>query len=99
MSNEESFTNPVKCLICGKDDHVEIVIRKGKKAVNYFSCAKFVMMAPSEWFSELRQKTPVYQCLYPGSKGNHDGMCINQYSCKHGSHRGYKKSKHVRGRL
>ena len=52
-------------------------------------------MTPLERFSQLRPKNLCIQCLYPGAKGNHDGMCNSQYSCKHDSHRGFKKSKHV----
>ena len=74
VSNEESVTNSVKCLICAKNDH---------------------RVTPSERFSELKRKDLFVKCLYHGAKGNHVGMCNNQYSCKHVSHKSFRKVKQV----
>ena len=95
LSNDVLDSGPVKCYICGKDDHVINVTNKGKRLVHYIACEKFVKMKPSERFHELRQKNLCFQCLYPGFKGRHDGVCYNQYACKHESHSKFNKSKHV----
>ena len=87
LSNEVLESGPVKCYICGKDDHVTTVTSKGKRLVNYIACEKFVKMKPSERFNELISKNLCFQCLDPGFKGRHDGMCYNQYACKHEGHR------------
>ena len=55
LSNiNNSSQSPVKCFICGKDDHVVSVTQKGKRLVNYISCEKFVKMRPQERFVELK---------------------------------------------
>ena len=43
-----SGQSPVKCSICGEDDHVVSVTKRGQKLVNYFSCEKYVKKRPAE---------------------------------------------------
>ena len=95
VSSSTHSTSGIKCMICGKDDHVSVITKGGKKLVHYFSCEKFVKMKPSERFLELKSKNLCFQCLYPGAKSNHEGACFDQYTCKHSSHKKYSKSKHV----
>ena len=83
------------CLLCGKNDHVSITSRKGKEIIHYFACDKFANAKNSERFQMLKTKELCFQCLYPGLKKNHDGNCVDQFACKHSSHRRFNKSKHI----
>ena len=80
---------------CDKDDHVSVITKKGKELIHYFSCEKFIMMKPEKKFQVLKDKNLCFQCLYPGAKKNHEGICHDQYACKHNSHKRFDKSKHV----
>ena len=92
---KKSSQSPVKCSLCGKDDHVVSVTVRGQKLVNYFSCEKFVKKRPAKRLVELKCKGLCVQCLRPGVKQNHEGTCWNTYSCPHESHKEFDKRLHV----
>ena len=46
-------TKIAKCVICGENDHVTTLTRKGRLVINYFACPKFVEMNPKQRLSEL----------------------------------------------
>ena len=94
-NNKNSGHSPVKCFICGKDDHVVSVTQRGKRLGNYISCEKFVKMRPAERFVELKNKGLCLQCLNPGAKQNHEGICWNKYSCQHDGHKRFDRGLHV----
>ena len=72
---KKSNQSPVKCSICGKDDHVVSITKRGQELVNYFSCDKFVKKRPAERLAELKAKGLCVQCLRPGVKQNYEGIC------------------------
>ena len=79
---------------CGKDDHVSVT-QRGKRLVNYISCENFVKMRPQERFVELKNKGRCLQCLNPGAKQNHKGVCCKRYSCQHDSLKRFDRGLHV----
>ena len=86
----------VKCYICDEEDHVATKGPAGTKIIQYFTCKKFVNMAPAERFSELRKRGLCFQCLYPGAQFQHkDGKCQRDFICKHSDHDKYKTKMHV----
>ena len=61
-------TKIAKCVICGENDHVATLTRKGRLVINYFACPKSVEMNSKQRLSELRTEGLCFQCLNPGLK-------------------------------
>ena len=91
----DKFYDVTKCVICGKNDHVATVTKKGKTFVNYFSCPKFTEMNPKQRLSELREKGLCYQCLSPGVKKGHEGSCFSRYNCPDEFHKKFDSGYHI----
>ena len=91
--------NTLKCVLCGKTDHVVTIDHFGRKVVQYFSCKVFSQMTPKERFKLLLEKGLYYQCLSPGAsieRGKHKtALCYSKFICKHKSHLRYPRKKHI----
>ena len=94
LAHGEMTTDHI-CKICGKNDHVITSTKSGKRLIHYFSCERFVKMRPGERFQELNRKNLCFQCLYPCAQKNHEGVCFDQYVCRHVSHKKYNNGKHI----
>ena len=88
-------TKIAKCVICGENDHVTTLTRKGRLVINYFACPKFVEMNPKQRLSELRTKGLCFQCLNPGFKKGHGGFCYNKFNCPDEFHKRFEIGCHV----
>ena len=89
------YGKPKDCIICGKSDHIATVTNKGNLVINYFACEKFVKLTPRERLLELKKKGLCFQCLTPGLKLDHKGICFDKYKCPDASHGQFKSGLHV----
>ena len=89
----------LECSLCGKSDHAVTRNFFGKQVVQYFSCKLFVDKSCHERYELVRDKGLCYQCLYPGQSVEHGkhktGSCYSKFACKHQSHDGHSRKKHV----
>ena len=82
-------------MLCGETDHVITVTKKGRHVVNYFACPKFAEMQPKDRLNELKSNDLCFQCLNPGFKKGHNGLCFNKFNCPHTSHKKFDVGYHV----
>ena len=98
-ADDQGSKEDKKCAFCDEVGHIQLPGPRGSTLVQYFSCQKFVEMAPAQRFRELRSKGLCFQCLYPGAHHidarHNDGSCQRDFICKHSSHNKYPCKKHV----
>ena len=94
-----STKSPLICSICDQDGHVATIGPNNTKVIQYYTCKKFVDMAPKQRFAAVKSKGLCYQCILPGAdvtKGKHnEGKCQRDFVCKHDSHSRFKRKIHV----
>ena len=89
-----------KCCFCEEaEEHIATNGPKGTKLVQYFACQKYVEMAPKDRFQELKNKGYCFKYLFSGvsqdKEKHHDGMCQEDFMCKHKSHDRYPINQHM----
>ena len=70
-TNDAHFANQItekKCYFYDETgDQIATAGPRGTGIIQYFTCKKFVEMAPKERFQELTIKGYCFQCLFPGA--------------------------------
>ena len=92
--NVSNLTGDLPCHVCGQTGHVISVVR-GQRAVDYYSCKKFVDMTCEERKDFLIKKKFCLQCMLPGIVHDSNHRCFTRYNCPDPYHKKWSKGMHI----